>query len=129
MVSIIVEGLSFCKKTETLPVNNPTLNPQSLTINLRWIKAYPTENWYAIKTGIAWAFSFLGAELPQGCLNKSINRKDSSLFSIDLSNIGFNDKAKNVFAAFINNLKSSGEYKATGAIDLGRFIVLCQHSS
>lgn len=98
-------------------------------INLRWIKAYEGETWEKIQTGLAWSLSFLGAELPSGSLNKSIKRIDSSLFSIDFSQVGFNIYALQQIAKILDTLKKTDEYHKMQGIDLGRFIVLTVYST
>lgn len=98
-------------------------------INLRWVKAYKEENWDKVKIGLAWSLSFLGAELPKGAMDKAIIRQDSSLFSLDLSELGFERMALEKLSIIVDSLKKTEEYKRMKGIDLGRFIVLTLHSS
>lgn len=114
-------AVSSALKTETAN--------RELTINLRWIKGHPTEKWSDAETGLQWSLSYLGATLPKGCCSKAISRIDSSLFTADLSQMGFSEKAQIALESLIHHLKQSEEYKIQGAIDLGRFIVFTQHCS
>jgi hypothetical protein len=106
-----------------------TRNDNDLKVNLRWIKGYPDENWEKVRCGFLWSMSFLGAELPKGSFDNSITRKDSSCFTLDLAGIGFTDKAQSALSTILVKIKESEEYKATGAIDIGRFLLLTVYSS
>jgi hypothetical protein len=101
----------------------------NLSIRLRWVKAYPKENWTAVKKGLYWSLSYLGAQLPDSLENQLIQRVDSSVFVLDLNAAGFNQQAEIVLQTIIERIKNSEEYDELGCIDLARFLVLTQHSS
>ena len=99
------------------------------TIVLRWHKAYPAENWSAVKTGLLWSLSFLGADLPKGCWEKATVRTDSTSLQLDYSLLGFNEPALQALDLVCDSIKKTPEYKRDQGIDLSRFLVLTLHSS
>lgn len=103
-------------------------NKNEHTIILKWNKAYPTDTKAFAETGLLWALSFLGAELPQGSFAKSTKWNKEKLH-LNLSKVGFNENSLNAFSQLVIELKKSEEYKLNGAIDLGRFIALTINSS
>lgn len=102
---------------------------KSHSIRLRWIKAYPSENWGNVKTGIYWSLSYLGASLDSAAESEIMVREDSVYFTLDLEKAGFNQKALNAFEVIIDSLKRTEEFEKNKSIDLGRFLVLTEHSS
>jgi hypothetical protein len=110
---------------------NHDLYPSSddLKINLRWVKSYPNETRSQIVTGLAWNLSFLGAKLPKRSMKTSVRWLNESVFTLNISSVGFSQKAIQAIVVLLTEIKNSDEYKKTGAIDLGRFIVLTLNSS
>ncbi|MDQ3111389.1 MAG: hypothetical protein M3R17_16000 [Bacteroidota bacterium] len=102
---------------------------ESCKIRLRWVKAYPTETWENVKTGLLWSLSYMGATLDSAYGNEIIEREDSSCFTLDLIKAGFDKQALNAFEVIIDSLKETDEFKKFNAIDLSRFLVLTEHSS
>ena len=105
----------------------PNDNIQS--IQLRWVQAYPDENWDQVVTGLQWSLSFLGASLPAEDWSKAIQRIDDRYFLLRLEQLGFSTSALAALNVIVTRLKSTDEYEQFGAIDLGRFLVLTLHSS
>ncbi len=101
----------------------------NLSIRLRWVKAYPKENWTAVKTGLYWSLSYLGAQLPDTLEHQLLERVDSSVFVLNLKAAGFNQQAEIVLQTILERIKNSEEYAETESIDLARFLVLTEHSS
>jgi hypothetical protein len=99
----------------------------SHSIRLRWVKAYPGEQWKDVETGLLWSLSFLGAELPPG--DSLIVREDSAVFMLDLDRAGFSAAAIEALVPVLDSLKNSQEYETKGAIDLGRFVMVTEGSS
>ncbi len=98
-------------------------------IQLKWNKAYEAEKWWNIKTGLLWSFSFIGAELPLGAFDKSIQfNADSTVFEIDFSKLGFTARTLALLEGYNGQLKSSYEYKKFNSIDLGRWLVYVIYS-
>lgn len=102
---------------------------EATKIRLRWVKAYPTETWENVKTGIYWSLSYLGATLDSAYVNEIIQKEDDAYFTLDLVKAGFDQRALNAFDVIIDSLSRSEEYKKHNAIDLSRFLVLTEHSS
>ena len=98
-------------------------------ISLRWVKSYPAEQWSNVRTGLIWSFSFLGAELPAGSFDASVQWLSDNKFRCDLSKLGFNLPALEALSVITEALKASDEYKQKGAIDLGRFLMLTLYST
>ena len=109
----------------------PLCTPEKETgkVRLRWVKAYPTETWENVKTGIYWSLSYLGATLDSAYANEIIIKENSTHFTLDLIKAGFDQQALNAFAVIIDSLQNTGEYKKYNSIDLSRFLVLTEHSS
>lgn len=99
------------------------------TIRLRWVKAYSTETWANVKTGIYWSLSYLGAALDTAHANEIILREDSTHFTLDLVKAGFDEQALRAFGVIIDSLEQTEEYEKYQAIDLALFLVLTEHSS
>lgn len=103
---------------------------ERLAIKLKWNKAYTTEDWHKMRTGILWSLSFLGAALPEGSLDKAIVfDKDTFHFTLQLDKVGFTKNAEDALQVIVDSLKSSEEYLQKGHVDVGRFFVLTLHCS
>lgn len=123
---VLIIAIQSCKRDPELqqPVTAP-----DLSLNLKWNKAYATQTPAMVEEGLVWCFSFLGATLPVNSYPKGLQWKSSSIVAIDLSELGFNNTALNAFAALIPQFKASTEYKQTGSVDIGRFVMLTLNSS
>jgi hypothetical protein len=106
-----------------------TPEKKATTIRLRWVKAYPAETWENVQTGIYWSLSYLGAALDTAYVKEIILKEDSTHFTLDLVKAGFDQQALNAFEVIIDSLEQTEEYKKYNSIDLGRFLVLTEHSS
>lgn len=100
-----------------------------LALNLRWSKNYPGESWAEVKTGLIWAFSYLGAKLPKGSFDASVHQIDSNRFAINFNTLGFEYYALTTIEMLIGEVKKSEEYRKMGGIDIGRFLFYLAHSS
>lgn len=100
-----------------------------LALNLRWSKNYPGESWAEVKTGLIWAFSYLGAKLPKGSFDASVHPIDSNRFAINFNTLGFEYYALTTIEMLIGEVKKSEEYRKMGGIDIGRFLFYLAHSS
>ena len=98
------------------------------TINLKWYKAYEKETWENVKIGMLWSFANLGAMLPEKEFDNAIVLNDSSEFVIDLSKLGFSNKALHAMQYICDSIKSTQDYQKNNFIDLSRFLVLTLHS-
>jgi hypothetical protein len=108
----------------TLPENR-----EDLSIRLRWNQAFPAEKWQDIQTGMIWALSHLGAELPQNSIHRILrSTEDPMVFETCLDQAQFPVKAQKALAIILAQLKKTEEYQQNCSIDLGRFIVLTLHA-
>ncbi|HRC33432.1 MAG TPA: hypothetical protein PK736_08310 [Bacteroidia bacterium] len=98
------------------------------TIKLKWNKAYAGETRDTVTTGLLWSLSLLGAELPLGCKDDGIEWNDSNLITLHLHKMGFAETSLKFLKVLCDSIKISDEYKLTGGIDIGRWIVLTLHS-
>lgn len=99
------------------------------SIQLRWVKAYGTENKDQVMLGLQWSLSFLGAQLPVESWPDAVQFHNGETFILDLGKVGFAPSVLSKWQKILDRLKASEEYEATGAIDLSRFLVLSLHSS
>jgi hypothetical protein len=104
----------------------PPRSPE-LTIQLRWVQGYPRERKADVETGLNWALSFLGASLPSNSADVYSWRDD--LVTVDLDAAGVLPQTKPAWKSVLAALKGSDEYRAMGAMDIGRFLMLTLCSS
>lgn len=119
--------IDSCTRDEEIKRLQPEHDP--LIINLKWNKAYDSENQQQAETGLQWCFSFLGAMLPPSSYKEGLEWKSQNTVQINMKKLGFNSTAKNAFAILLPQLKASEEYIKTGAIDIGRFVMLTLNAS
>jgi len=124
-IPLLIVFLGYQSVPEPVP-----LPDERLVIQLRWCKAYPTETWKNVEKGLAWTFSFLGADLPKGSLPLVLRRtEDPTILEVHLEKAGFNATGQVALATILDSLKRTPEYERYCSIDLGRFVVLVVHSS
>lgn len=102
---------------------------KSTCIRLRVYPNYQGDTISSQKTGLLWALSYLGAELPKHSFEQSLKRIHPGIYELDIGKAGFDNRAILAFKKLIAELKSSGEYTAKGGIDLGEFVVYTLGSS
>lgn len=115
--AFVVLILSSCKQEQ---VNS---------IRLRWVKAHPSETWADVQTGLLWSLSYMGAALDSSKLMDILVREDSSHFVLHLDQAGFTAQALRSLSVICDSLRASDEYEKTGCADLGRFLLLSEHTS
>lgn len=103
--------------------------PSALSINLRWVKAYPEETRDQVITGIAWELSYLGASLPPGAMKRVVYWASDDHLILDIQAAEFPDAAIPAWTAIIAALRQTEEYTQRGGIDIGRFIMLTLNST
>ncbi|MBI3520061.1 MAG: hypothetical protein HY062_11990 [Bacteroidetes bacterium] len=81
------------------------------------------------RTGLLWALSYLGAELPKGEFDKHMQWIDSTTFRIDFEDLGFSGKALEALKTITDSIKQQEYYKKFDKIDVGQFIALTVGSS
>jgi hypothetical protein len=117
---LLAAGLFGCGQHDI-----PPRDPQ-LAIELRWVKGYPAETRAKVETGLNWALSFLGASLPKHATPYFWN---GDRVRVDLDAAGVLPQTRPAWITVLNALKNSEEYHKTGAIDIGRFLMLTLCSS
>ena len=99
----------------------PPPEDAALVIDLRWVRNYPAERKSNVDTGLYWALSFLGAKLPASA---DILRWHGQTVTVDLGAAQVQPQSKAAWKKLLQILKSSDEYRKTGAVDIGRFVFL-----
>jgi hypothetical protein len=120
MMMTLTLALSACARHAAAP-----RDPQ-LAIELRWVKGYPGETRSKVETGLLWALSFMGASLPVDAPVFSWHR---DIVTVDLDAAGVLPATRPAWVAVLNVLKASDEYHRSGAMDIGRFLMLTLCSS
>lgn len=98
-------------------------------IRLRFNLNYNGDTVVVQKTGLLWALSYLGAELPKKSYQKALKNVSGSTYELRLDKVGFSREALQAFRPLLKELKLSEEYRTKGGIDLGEFIVYTLGSS
>jgi hypothetical protein len=98
-------------------------------INLRFNLSYKGDTITKQKTGLIWALSFLGATLPKNSFETALTKISETQYELDITKVGFNEKAVTAMRKIIATLKQSDEYKKMAGIDLGEFVVYTLGSS
>lgn len=106
-----------------------SINPEELTIRLRWAPNQRGESWQNVKTGLIWAFSYLGAEWPIGSFDASVTRHGEFSLVLDCQSVGFSPQAIQALKPILKELKLTEEYQKMKGVDLGRFLLFVAHSS
>jgi hypothetical protein len=98
----------------------PPSDPRDL-IQLRWVEAYPGESRGDVETGLLWGLSLAGADLPRG--QRVIDWQGDRL-TLDLARARVIEGTQPAWREFLDALKGSGEYRAHGSVDVGRFVAI-----
>lgn len=98
-------------------------------IDLRWIKSFPEDTQEKGLIGLKWILSYLGADFTSSQFENAITLKNQQVFSLELDHIGFSQKALQTIQQLIILFKETEEYKKTGSLDLGYFVMQCFNNS
>jgi hypothetical protein len=115
IVLLAVALFASCAKDD-----GPPPDPRDV-IELRWVKAYPRESRSDVETGLLWGLSLLGAKLPEGA---RVLRWQGNRVAVDLARAQVVEGTLPAWRQLLAAMKSSGEYQAHGALDIGRFLAL-----
>jgi hypothetical protein len=129
LTKILIAIAAICIIWSSCVYNSLNFKPADLAIDLRWVKAYPTEEKEKVVTGITWALSYLGASLPPGSMSRVVQWKDSSTFTLDIGAAGFPEASLQKWVELLAAFRNTEEYTQTGGIDVGRFITLTLNST
>lgn len=97
-------------------------------VRLRHMPVFPNESQAQLEEGILWFAAQLGAEVPENALS-AINFVDTDTFELDLRGLGFSNEAMEAWQPILQQIVNSNEYSQTGALDVGRFVMLSWGSS
>lgn len=78
--------------------------------------------------GVAWLFSYLGAELPKEKFSSALTVRGNKIF-VKLELLGFEESALTTLRIISSKLKNTEEYTLKEGIDAGRFFAICFNSS
>jgi len=78
--------------------------------------------------GMAWLFSYLGAELPKEKFSSALTVSGNKIF-VKLELLGFEESALTALRIISSKLKNTEEYTLKEGIDAGRFFAICFNSS
>lgn len=94
----------------------------SLSIELRWSRSHGGESRNDVETGLLWTLSFLGAALPDEGAHP-LSWRDN-LLTLRLDRAGIDASSLPSWKRLLAAMKASEEYRATGGLDIGRFVAL-----
>lgn len=109
--------INACKKDIIEVPITPELKPFRLIWNVSDI-----ESKQELEIGLKWYFSILGATLPIDSWTKGVEWHNETHFSINYKELGFNSRAIEKLNQLADLYRSTGEFKATDGIDVGRFV-------
>ncbi len=92
-----------------------------ITLTLKWNKAYLHDTIDKSALGLEWAYSFVGALLPNSPSGITVG---TQTIIVNPDHLGFSEEALQKMRLLHKKLKASEEYKSTKTIDLGRYITL-----
>jgi hypothetical protein len=107
-----------------LCTNTRKIQSEDYVIRLCWYKSLPDQKPETVYRGMIWCFSWLGAELPKGCMKEAIVSSDSMHLEVHLNKLGFNKNALQALLVITDSIRNSEEYKSQGELELGKFIAL-----
>ena len=105
----------------------PPYGDPDLAIDLRWIESYDSQARSDVETGLLWTLSFLGATLPADGPDP-VSWRDA-VVTLHLDHAGIEADALPHWQRLLESMKASEEYRAMGALDIGRFVALTLCSS
>jgi hypothetical protein len=98
-----------------------------LSIELRWIQSYERQSRSDVETGLLWTLSFLGATLPTKGPDP-LSWRDN-VVTLRLDRAGIDAAVLPHWGRLLALMKASEEYRAMGALDIGRFVAMTLCSS
>ena len=96
-------------------------------IRLHWVQAYDSETLTDAQRGLLWGLSWLGASLPANAPRALV--WEGYIVTLDIGAVGVVPGTEDAWRALLASLRDSDEYRAQGAIDIGRFLALALGSS
>lgn len=111
--------------------DEPEEVPKNYEISFTWFEGSLVPDYEALKAGLNWTVSTLGAVLPANGIDNGILSvdNDKKIMRFDFSKVGFRPKPLEKLHVVLSRLKASGIYKELGHVELGRLIVLTLNST
>lgn len=124
-INFSLKTTSFCCLTLVLLLfwSCTSTKEEAQIIHLKWNKSHEKDNLEKNITGLKWALSFLGSDLALDASLTGITHK-KNIIRLDVSSIGFSEKAISHLESLHTVIKNSEEYQKKGTIDLGKYIAL-----
>lgn len=113
--AVILLLLTACAAEDAPPADARDL------IELRWLKAYPKESRSDVETGLLWSLSLVGAGLPE---KARVIRWRGERITVDMGQAQVLDGTLPAWRQLLAAMRDSGEYRAQGALDVGRFVAV-----
>lgn len=104
--------------------SKPEIIKPDYTIKLSWYPSLESQKPEHVYRGMIWCFSWLGAELPKGCMKEAVVSSDSMHLEVHLDKLGFSKEALQALLVISDSIRNSEEYKRAGELELGKFIAL-----
>lgn len=102
---------------------------REVSLTISYTLNYEGDSWQKNRTGLLWALSYLGADLPKGSFDKNIEWVNKRSFRIHFHELGFNDQALQALKVIADSIEQTPQYKKMKSLDLGQFIALTVGSS
>jgi len=115
-----IAGLLVLLATGCAPEAAPPSDARDV-IELRWIQGYADESRDDVETGLLWSLSLVGAGLPEK--SQALRWQDHRV-TLDIGQAQVLDGTLPAWRQLFAALKFSGEYRAHGAVDIGRFAAI-----
>ncbi len=126
-IVILITVLFASMEFECIPY--PEEGHNETKIVLIWNKGYEKQTSQDVVRGMIWTFSWLGAELPEGCFAKAVQTTDSTRFTVTISDLGFSYNSLIAIDKICDSICRTEEYTRRGGIDIGEFVMLTLGSS
>jgi hypothetical protein len=102
--------------------DRPPADDPDLSIELRWSRSYGGESRADVETGLLWTLSFLGAALPDEGADPLSWR--GTVLTLHLDRAGIDASLLPNWKRLLAAMKASEEHRASGGLDIGRFVAL-----
>lgn len=103
--------------------------PTEAGLRLRWLQAYPEEDWARARAGLEWALSLLGALPPadDAAIRVVEAAPDTVRFTLDPGALGLAPEALAALEVAVAPLRVDDEAEAFGGVDVARLLLRTVH--
>jgi len=103
--------------------------PKSKALNVKWHKSHEAESKADVNMGMAWLLSYLGAQLPKGSLQTTVDWQEETIFAFKPEQAGFDKKPLEAINVILEKIESTEKYERDGYVDIGELTMLLFNSS